>query len=487
MVSPLALLASGSAGAGAVSSIESLYPPLGRFIKHVANKTWANEILDPLTLLNLKRRGIITETEYKNELKNHGMGDTYSKLLDFSDDLLLNVSELLEKYRSKCMIKFSQVAAYLAQNSSLTETQINTKWAELTATKTSEFALFETDALKIGVQSTEANNIKTALRVRPSTQDVLLFMGREAFEQDIVDAIGLDDDRPRAFDEFCKILDMQPFEIKSYWVAHWNHVTPEQFATIRARFGSHRTDLTTADYTALGTTKADLQLSTDVETAYYNLIELAPYWGKRLELASKRSLPEIFLRWGYERGVLNSEQVRKVLLDKNYDPRVVPIMVKIIELKYSPEKDIDLANNTYERFKRSMITKATAKSTLVSAGYLETTVETQLQIIQDDKDIEVQDMKLKTIYNRFKNSITTESEMETALTDLIPSTTRVDLLKLEFIEAKSSIVKKLEKGDIIKALRNNAMTAADAKTRLVAIQYTSDDADILLSSLSGST
>lgn len=73
----------------------------------------------------------------------------------------------------------------------------------------------------IGFPEGEYENLKTVFTIYPNIQDVVRFAVREAYSEDQVAALGLDDDRPRVFDEEARKIGASENLSKHSWRAHW--------------------------------------------------------------------------------------------------------------------------------------------------------------------------------------------------------------------------------------------------------------------------
>ena len=204
--------------------------------------------------------------------------------------------------------------------------------------------------------------IKKLFRVIPPVQDLVRFVVREAFNEDIVRKYGLDEGFSSEFRDAASKVGLDEVWSKMYWRAHWELPSLTMGYDMLQRGIIDKDDLLT------------LMKSQDV----------MPYWRQKLMDLSFNTYTRVDIRRMYEAGILDEAGVYKAYLDVGYDPDRATNMTAFTIKLYEIEQKEATKGDILGAFKKAVLTEPEARKMLKDIGYGENLSE--LLILKENFD-----------------------------------------------------------------------------------------------------
>jgi len=211
----------------------------------------------------------------------------------------------------------------------------------------------------------------------PTPQEVVLFMGREAFEEDAVLKYGLDDEFERIDLKWFEQTGIRPEVAKLYWRAHWQHPAFREMTELL-----HRGEVTADDV-----------------YEWYRLVEIPPYWRDKLTSISWDLPNRIELRMMARYGLVDKsfllEQLKMVGLREDFRDVAADMMLAM-----------GIRTDLSTRFGKGWITPEVVQQELVDSG-LSTEVQERMYqwIVKNtgtERVVKERDLTLSDIYKGIK-------------------------------------------------------------------------------------
>ena len=181
---------------------------------------------------------------------------------------------------------------------------------------------------RTGYTSEDAQNVIDSWEVIPSIQDLLWMVGKEAFEPRQIERYGLEDEFPHEQRIWLEKQGLSEYWQRKYWVSHWSYPSPQQVLELL-----HRGKLDPEDV-----------------FEYYKVVEMPPYWRKKLMEASYKVYTRVDLRRMEELNIVKGmEALVKGYKEQGYDEEHATNMAKFT-IKYNQRRKSDLTRNRIIEF-----------------------------------------------------------------------------------------------------------------------------------------
>ncbi|GAI19405.1 unnamed protein product, partial [marine sediment metagenome] len=212
---------------------------------------WANVDYSVMEAIELHRRGIIDWEKARIAAKKKGINETRFKILFEGTKKLLDANDLLLlKWRGEI---------------------------------TDEY--FTTGMVKLGFLIDDIPKFEKVRRFMPNVRDLVVFSAKEVFEEDMVEAVGLDDEFENLDLSWFAKVGVDEETAKMFWRSHWDHPS-----WIRVSDMFHR-GLITED---------------DLER-WFRLVEFPPFWREALKGVLYTLPTRVDLRRFYDFGIIDYE------------------------------------------------------------------------------------------------------------------------------------------------------------------------------------
>lgn len=367
----------GTAVAGGISLL-SFGPGVGDLLSRTLNETFQQRIALANDLINARRRGDLSESQFRSLMNQNGFNNEQIKILLSSTKANLNVQEILTlwfRYREDGGNRFN----------------VNNQWLK---------DRFEA----IGVDSKKQTEIVEANRPVPNLDDIIRFAVRDVFEPEAVKLGRLDENLPPKFIEEASKRGFEKSDAINVWRAHWIFPSINQAFEMFHRLFDHPNPAV-----RFGRQEMD---------TYFNVADIAPGMRERLQAIAFQPIGRVDIRRFARLGIYGEGEDRKPRLIRAYQ-----------ELGYSPENAANQADFTIRLvdrqsaiFSRAQILKnfrlglpkenpeEFARKQFKQRGLSETDIDTLLDL-EKEKIIKTEtQIKIDQIREDFVSGVITSSE-----------------------------------------------------------------------------
>jgi len=462
-----------------------LPPPFKRWTDYTLNYDVPNRIPDEVDLISLKRRGLISLSEYLTGMQKYGFdADRASKLLELSEKLQDsgNLVELLrrglidekEYYERMQQIGIEYKTAeelYKLSEKRLDPDTVIRAWRRQIRVASDKPDYFD-DLRDQGWSEDRIELLKKVTEYYPSPSDLILFAVREVYTPEIVEKYGMMEDLPKKFLEEAKKAGLPEEQAKNYWAAHW--VLPSLGQGYEML---HRGIIDEEDLMTLMRTQ-----------------DIMPYWRDKLMKISYRPLTRVDVRRMHKLGVLDEEGVKRAYMDLGYDEEKAELMTEFT-IKYnedSPEQEKTEEDKRREelrgltrsviisRYKKGSIDQETARSYLRDIGLSDEVIDFYIAQADYELEEEKEEAYITQYRKMFVNGIIDYNLCSDLLDDLgIPAKQKEYLLNLWELEriGKPSLPSKSE---LIRWVKKKLITLDKFKNLMSNLGYSMEFIELYL-------
>lgn len=213
----------------------------------------------------------------------------------------------------------------------------------------------------------------------PPISDILYMLAREAFEEDQVRKMGLDDEYPTAAIPFAKANGLSEEWLKRYWRAHWEQPSLGQMYEMLHR-----------------------RLITEDELyQFMRVVEIPPYWRDKLMAISYNTYTRVDTRRMYGTGVLDAQGVYDAYRDEGYNHEKALKMTEFT-IRYESEAEKDLTRSQIEQaYKLGMISSSDASELFKGMGYSGREAEFMISAVDYKAELDLVDERVKVVEDRY--------------------------------------------------------------------------------------
>lgn len=255
-----------------------------------------------------------------------------------------------------------------------------------------------------GFTDDRIKELRELYNVVPPISDILMLLGKEAFEEDQVRKFGLDDEYPGVADEYGAMHGLSRDWVKRYWRAHWNPPSPGQVLEML-----HRQLITEADV-----------------YEYYRVVEMPPYWREKLMKISYSPYARVDTRRMYQLGILDQAAVYKAYRDEGYDhEHAVNLTRFTVAYSEAAEKDLTVSE-VMSAYKIGVISPSSCRDWLLAAGFSEAEADFKIGYVDYAKDVKERDEAVGIVGEQFKAGLIEEDAAREALRKILFDESEVD-------------------------------------------------------------
>lgn len=326
---------------------------MGSYLDKMLSDAGATEsmlmpIIDILLLISLVKgflQTFIEDTDQgtKSRIRN-ALPDTASaiKAMFINPSLEKNVREILQRYglnqeRSDMMIAASRAQLdlgtiqTLALRGELTDAEVSTRMRSL------------------GFTDARSEEIKKTWSIIPGPNDIIRMAVREAFSEEQVTELGLDEAFPGAVSEWAAKVGLKDPWPKMFWRAHWELPSPSMGFEML-----HRGKITEAELSGL-----------------LKALDYSPIWHERLKAIAYNVVTRVDARRLFQLGIYTPEQLDAKYREMGYSPDDAADLTAWTKVEYAQE-DKEVSRSTIEDAYRSgLLDRAEAVQMIMSLGWSE--------------------------------------------------------------------------------------------------------------------
>ena len=322
------------------------------------------------------------------------------------------------------------------------------------------FEKYWNDLKDQGVTADRIEVFKELAHAIPTVQEVVQFMGKEAFEEDAVTKYGLDDEFERIDQKWFAQAGIKPEIAKLYWRSHWVHPAFREMTELLHR----------------GEVEPD-----DVKD-WYRLVEIPPHWRDKLTSISWDLPNRIELRMMARYGLVDKaflvEQLKMVGLREDFRSIAADMMLAM-----------GVRTDVSTRYSKGWLDAKGVRSELVASGLESAVVDRLYQWIvknvSGERVTKERDLTLTDIYKGIKKGTVTREQGRTLIRDMGYDDWEVEVKLQNNVPEEETIAevkqRQLTKTDILRLLKAKKIDEPDALSRLMSIRLNEDDSLLLIS------
>lgn len=259
---------------------------------------------------------------------------------------------------------------------------------------------------ELGFTDTRTENIIKTWQVLPGPQDLFWMVAKEAFEEDIIKHIGLDDEFPAAQVEFLTKQGVSEEWARKYWYAHWDTPSIGQgFEMI------HRGVVNFSELDML-----------------FRNAEIPPFWRDKLTKIAYRPLTRVDIRRIRAANVIDVEDLYKGYLDLGYNPENAAIMTEWTEIYNQDENKTLAKSQVMGAYEKRAITEEYARELLKELRYTADQITFMIVMADYKDDLDIQDELIANIKDRYLVNLDSKTATQTKLNKLNLPGRRIDAL-----------------------------------------------------------
>lgn len=236
-----------------------------------------------------------------------------------------------------------------------------------------------------GISAERVEALKLATEAFPTLSDIVSFYAKEAFEPDMIERYGLEDELPPYEGTLFEKLGASSETARLYWIAHWQHASWNQVLEMLHRG----------------------QITKEEVYEYFRVIEIPPYWRDKLINISYNVPTRVDVRRWWDMRTITEERLREVYEHQGYTGKDLEDYVLWTKV-YVAFPDL------IARFKNGWITEEDVRSQLVGLGMPEDRVEEMIQTKVKPEGaarvVSERDLTLSDIYKGVKKEVITHSQ-----------------------------------------------------------------------------
>jgi hypothetical protein len=226
----------------------------------------------------------------------------------------------------------------------------------------------------LGYTPERAGDFYKSREFYPTPQDLIRWQAKEVFEENMVARYGLGAEFDDIDQEPFKRAGMTPDQILNFWLAHWEHASWTQVTDML-----HRGILNSSKEMPAPPTTQALYRSRDLEgiealDQYYRLVEVPPFWRRRMTEISFRPLTRVDVRRMHKVGTLSRKEVYLAYRAHGYHDANAELMTDFT-LSYN-ETDERLLTKTdiLGNLRKGIIAESAARDMLAVLGFDEANI-----------------------------------------------------------------------------------------------------------------
>jgi len=293
----------------------------------------------------------------------------------------------------------------------------------------------------------------------PPPATLVNWQAREVFEPEMIEKYGLDDE--------LGAIDREPFykagmtdeQITNFWRAHWEHASWIQVIEML-----HRGLVTEADV-----------------WDWFRVVEIPPIWRQKLIDTAYTWPTRVDVRRWWDMRTIDEAELRRLYSGMGYHGDNLDNYVLWTKV-YVAFPDL------MARWTKGWLTEADVRSELTTLGMpaarVDELIQTKIKPSGADRTETERNITKTDIIKGVKTGVITRGEGQELLVDMgYDEDEAVYILDINIPEDEEDVVVKdreLTKADILKGLKTEVITEAEARSRLMDLRYSPADTDILL-------
>lgn len=307
----------------------------------------------------------------------------------------------------------------------------------------------------VGFTDARTDEIKKTWAVIPGPQDIIRMAVREAFSEEQVTALGLDEAFPAAVSEWAAKVGLKDPWPKMFWRAHWELPSPNMGFEML-----HRGQITEAELGGL-----------------LKALDYSPVWHNKLQAIAYNVVTRVDARRLFQLGIYTPEQLESKYREMGYSPGDAADLTAWTKVEYAQE-DKEVSRTTVESAYRSgLLNRREAVSMIKDLGWSEEKAEWILDLADFRALSEARDQSIGTAKELYLAGLASGSEVRERLSGEQVQADYIEALIDRWDAEKLARRKLPSKTDLDKFLKAGLVVEGEYKSELERLGYSREMAD----------
>lgn len=302
---------------------------------------------------------------------------------------------------------------------------------------------------KLGYTSDVVDELKKVTQIIPPVSDILMMVGKEAFEPDQIERFGLGEEFPEEQVDWLEKQGLSRYWQEKYWAAHWNYPAPGQVLEMLHR---------------------GLISETDV-AEFYRVVEIPKFWRDKLEKISYRPYTRVDTRRMHAMGVLSNDDLVNEYKVQGYDQTRAEKLAEFT-IRYNADADKKLSQaQILKAFRNGMISRQDAQGFLEQIKLSRDYADWILSLAEFEENLELQALYVTAIKTRFLEGVLNDVEARNELGKLNLQGAKIEALLTTWRATQTSRAALPSKTDLDKFLKAQIIDQDTYRIQMTRLGY----------------
>jgi len=302
---------------------------------------------------------------------------------------------------------------------------------------------------ELGFTDTRIKEVVQTWPILPGVQDLLMMYAKEAFEPDIIEKTGLDQEFPEEGVPWLAAQGVSREWAMKYWYAHWDYPSLQEGFDMRRR-----------------------GLIDDEELdMLHRIVETPKFWRDKLQGISFNPYTRVDIRRMHQMGVLTDDELVENYRWAGYDQAHAEKLAQFtIKYNGSDRKDL-VVSQLLKGYTDKILSREDAKALVMQTGYSDDETEFLLALQDYIDEKSVQDDILAAIKGYYTNNLIERKDAEDRLNKLNLPATKIQSLLERWEISRIKDQKIPSKTDLDKFLRNKIIDEDKYRYEMTKLGY----------------
>jgi hypothetical protein len=302
---------------------------------------------------------------------------------------------------------------------------------------------------ELGFTDTRIKEIVSTWELIPGVQDILMMYAKEAFEPDIIEKTGLDQEFPEEGVQWGQKQGLSREWMMKYWYAHWDYPSLQEGFDMRRR-----------------------GLIDDGELdMLHRIVETPKFWRDKLQGISFNPYTRVDIRRMHQMGVLTDDELVENYRWAGYDQAHAEKLAQFtIKYNGSDRKDL-VVSQLLKGYTDKILSREDAKALVMQTGYSDDETEFLLALQDYIDEKSVQDDILAAIKGYYTNNLIERKDAEDRLNKLNLPATKIQSLLERWEISRIKDQKIPSKTDLDKFFRNKIIDEDKYRYEMTKLGY----------------
>jgi len=302
---------------------------------------------------------------------------------------------------------------------------------------------------ELGFTDTRIKEIVQTWPILPGVQDLLMMYAKEAFEPDIIEKTGLDQEFPEEGVPWLAAQGVSREWAMKYWYAHWD------YPSLQEGFDMRRRGL-------IDDSELDM---------LHRIVETPKFWRDKLQGISFNPYTRVDIRRMHQMGVLTDEELVENYRWAGYDQSHAEKLAQFtIKYNGSDRKDL-VVSQLLKGYTDKILSREDAKALVMQTGYSDDETEFLLALQDYIDEKSVQDDILAAIKGYYTNNLIERKDAEDRLNKLNLPATKIQSLLERWEISRIKDQKIPSKTDLDKFFRNKIIDEDKYRYEMTKLGY----------------